>query len=183
MRLELRIAGFGGQGVIKMALLTAKASGLYENKEVAQTQSYGPEARGGACKSDVVVSDEPIEYIKPLKIDFFVVMSQPAMDRYSDALDPARTVLIKDQDLVTAVPPGFINIHGVSATDVSEKEFGVPLFANIVMLGAVSAITGIVRLESLNTALDGNVPPKTLETNRKALKRGFHLGLQSAYRV
>ena len=82
MRNEVIFAGFGGQGVVKAALLLALAAGLHENKEVAQTQSYGPEARGGACRSEVVISDEEIDYIKALNIDSFVVMSQPALDKY-----------------------------------------------------------------------------------------------------
>jgi len=78
MRNEVMFAGFGGQGVIKAALLLAQAASLHDNKEVAQTQSYGPEARGGACRSDVVISDEEIDYIKTMNVDSFVVMSQPA---------------------------------------------------------------------------------------------------------
>ena len=96
MRNEVIFAGFGGQGVVKAALLLSLAAGLHEDKEVAQTQSYGPEARGGACRSEVVISDKEIDYIKTMNIDTFVVMSQPALDKYFEKLDPDKTVVIAD---------------------------------------------------------------------------------------
>jgi 2-oxoglutarate ferredoxin oxidoreductase subunit gamma len=165
--------------VVKAALLTAMAAGLGEDKEIAQTQSYGPEARGGACRSDVVISDSPIEYMKPLKIDTFVVMSQPAMDQYGKDLDPENTAILADTTLVTDIPAGAGKVHRIMATDIAEKEFGAALFANIIMLGALAAITGMVGVEALEGALEGNVPPKTLQINRDALKRGYELGRQA----
>jgi len=178
MRHEIRIAGFGGQGVIKAALLTAIAAGLGENKEVAQTQSYGPEARGGACRSDVIISDDTIEYIKPLNIDIFIVMSQPAMDQYAKELDLAHCTIIADATLVSKIPAGAKKVHRIMATAVAEKELGAALFANIVMLGAMAAVTNLVGLAALQNALDGNVLPKTIGTNRSALDRGYQLGLK-----
>jgi len=176
MRNEVMFAGFGGQGVIKAALLLAMAAGLYEDKEVAQTQSYGPEARGGACRSDVVISDEEIDYIKTLDIDAFVVMSQPAMDRYIEAINPEKSVIVADTTLIQSAPERFKQIYSIKATQLAEQEFGQSLFANIIMLGALSAITGMVSMESLECALRENVPEKTLEKNRAALKRGYEIG-------
>ena len=179
MRREVRIAGFGGQGVIKAALLVALAAGLGEDKEVAQTQSYGPEARGGACRSDVVISDTVIEYIKPINLDMFVVMSQPAMDKYGAELDLGRVTIIADATLVTDVPAGAKNICRITATAEAERAFGSALYANIIILGAVAAVSDLVGLHALENALEGNVPPKTLETNRAALKLGYEMGIQS----
>lgn len=176
MRNEITFAGFGGQGVIKAALLLAVAAGLHEDKEIAQTQSYGPEARGGACRSEVIISDEPIDYIKARKIDTFVVMSQPALDKYLKTADPEKTVVIADTTLIEAPPREVKRFYPVKATAVAEKEFGRALFANIIMLGALSAITGTVSPASLEQALEGNVPEKTLDQNRAALKRGFEIG-------
>jgi 2-oxoglutarate ferredoxin oxidoreductase subunit gamma len=176
MRNEITFAGFGGQGVIKAALLLAVAAGLYEDREIAQTQSYGPEARGGACRSEVIISDEAIDYIKAQKIDTFVVMSQPALDKYISTADPEKTVVIADTTLVESRPPSVKRFYPVNATAVAEEEFGRSLFANIVMLGAMSAITGAVALVSLEQALEGNVPENTLDKNRAALKRGFEIG-------
>jgi len=179
MRNEIMFAGFGGQGIVKAALLLAQAAGLHENKEVAQTQSYGPEARGGACKSEVVLSDTEIAYIKTREIDALVVMSQPALDKYKDQAVADRTLVIFDDTLVDQVPDG-LRALAVPATRIAEEEFGRALFANIVMLGALAGATGIVSADALAAALEGNVPPKTLDTNRAALARGVELGRTGA---
>jgi len=173
MRNEIMFAGFGGQGIVKAALLLAQAAGLYENKQVAQTQSYGPEARGGACKSEVVLSLDEIAYIKTRELDALVVMSQPALDQYQERVLPDRTLVIYDNTLVETIPMDYKHTIGIGATRMAEEEFGRSLFANIIMLGALSGATDIVALDALSHALEGNVPPKTLETNLNALKRGF----------
>jgi len=175
MRNEIMFAGFGGQGIVKAAFLLAQAAGLYEDKEVAQTQSYGPEARGGACKSEVVLSSEEIAYIKTRKLDALVVMSQPAMDQYRKRVIPDHTRVIYDETLVNSIPPDFKHTQGIGATHLAEKEFGRSLYANIIMLGALTGATGMVTRDALSRALEGNVPPKTLETNRKALQRGYEV--------
>lgn len=176
MRNEVMFAGFGGQGVIKAALLLAISAGIYEDKEVAQTQSYGPEARGGACRSEVVISDQTIDYIKTMNLDTFVVMSQPALDKYMNAINPDKTVVIVDTTLIKALPQHVKHLFPVEATQVAEQEFGQALFANIVMLGALAAITETVSEKSLSLALEGNVPGKTLDKNRAALSRGYEIG-------
>ncbi len=173
MRNEIMFAGFGGQGIVKAALLLAQAAGLYEDKQVAQTQSYGPEARGGACKSEVVLSSDEIAYIKTPELDALVVMSQPALDQYQQRVLPDRTMVIYDNTLVENIPLNFKYAIGIGATRMAEEEFGRSLFANIIMLGALAGATGMVTLDALSRVLGGNVPPKTLETNRKALARGF----------
>ena len=180
MRHEIRIAGFGGQGVIKAAFLIATAAGLGENKEIVQTQSYGPEARGGACRSDIIISDKYIEYLKLLHIDVFMVMSQPAMNQYGKELDLKNGIIIADETLVKEIPAGAERVCRIMATDIAEKEFGAPLFANIIMLGALSAVTGLVQTYSLQDALVKNVPIKTLEKNLKALERGYQLGNEAS---
>jgi 2-oxoglutarate ferredoxin oxidoreductase subunit gamma len=159
-------------------VLLSLASGLYDDKEVAQTQSYGPEARGGACRAEVVISDAPIDFIKVLNPDVFVVMSQPAMDKYAPAIDPLNTLVIADATLVRRIPQRIKRRFAVMATQVAEREFGQALFANIVMLGALSALTGLAPPESLVKALQGNVPLKTLDQNRSALMKGYGIGLE-----
>ncbi|MBW2408830.1 MAG: 2-oxoacid:acceptor oxidoreductase family protein, partial [Deltaproteobacteria bacterium] len=116
MRNEVVFAGFGGQGIVKAALLLAQAAGLHENKEVAQTQSYGPEARGGACRSEVVISEEQIDYIKALDVDCLVVMSQPALDKYIGTVDPDKTFVIADTTLIREVPQRLKKVFPVEAT-------------------------------------------------------------------
>ncbi|MBW1697715.1 MAG: 2-oxoacid:acceptor oxidoreductase family protein [Deltaproteobacteria bacterium] len=178
MRNEIMFAGFGGQGIVKAALLLAQAAGIHEGKEVAQTQSYGPEARGGACRSEVVISDEAIDYIRPLHLDAFVVMSQPALDKYIHAIDPENTIVIADTTLIATIPPRLCKLYAIKATQMAEQELGRALFANIIMLGALSALTETVSIEALERSLKGNVPEKTLETNRAALKKGFEAGMR-----
>ena len=176
MRKEIRFAGFGGQGVIKAALLTTIAAGLNEGIEVAQTQSYGPEARGGACKSDVVISDQAIDYVKALNIDYFLVMSQPAMNRYAPELDLTKVVVIADGTLVKSLPAAATRVYLIDATARAEQDFGKALYANIIMIGALAAVSGLITVADLDHILDGNVPPKTLGVNRKALRLGYELG-------
>ena len=103
-------------------------------------------------------------------------MSQPALEKYISMADPDKTVVIADTTLIESPPPGIQRFYPVNATAVAEKEFGRSLFANIIMLGAMSAITGTVALTSLEQALIGNVPDKTLDKNRAALQRGFEIG-------
>ncbi len=177
MRKEVKFAGFGGQGVVKSALLLGIASGLYEKKEIAQTQSYGPEARGGACRSEVVISDEKIDYIKPLQVDSFVVMSQPALDQYISEIDPEETVVIADTTLIKKAPQNLTRLYAIEATAIAEKEFGSAMYANILLLGALSSLTKVVALEALEKSLEGNVPAKTMEKNLAALKKGYEMGL------
>lgn len=177
MRKEIKFAGFGGQGVVKSALLLCVASGFYEDKEIAQTQSYGPEARGGACRSEVVISDEKIDYIKTLHVDSFVVMSQPALDQYLPEIDPQETVVIADGTLVKKIPPSLSKLYSIEATAIAEKEFGSSMYANIILLGALSALTQVVGIEALERSLEGNVPAQTLEKNRAALRRGYEIGV------
>jgi 2-oxoglutarate ferredoxin oxidoreductase subunit gamma len=180
MRSEVVFAGFGGQGIVKAAFLLTTAAGLYEEKEVAQTQSYGPEARGGSCHSEVVISDDTIDYIKARRIDILVVMSQPAMDKYLPVIDTQRAIVIADTTLVRALPEPFERFYPVEATRVAEQALGRALFANIILLGSLSSITRLVSLDSLERALVGNVPKKTLDQNRSALKLGYELGAELA---
>ena len=177
MRTEVMFAGFGGQGVIKAALLLSQAAGLHEKKEVAQTQSYGPEARGGACRSEVVISDQEIDYIKTMSLDSFVVMSQPALDKYRDYLDPQKTIVIADTTLIKDIPPDAQKVYAVEATRIAEEKLGRALFANIIMLGVLSAVSGLVTLDALGKSLVGNVPPKTLAQNQTALQTGYDVGI------
>ncbi len=176
MRREIMFAGFGGQGIVKAALLLTQAAGLFQDREVCQTQSYGPEARGGACRSEVIISDEEIAYIKTTRIDAFVVMSQPALEKYGDRVDPGRTAVIADATMIPQAPEGLDNYYPVEATRIAEQELGRALFANIVMLGALVAVTGVVSAGALEKSIRENVPAKTIQQNLTALRRGLEIG-------
>src|SRR5512146_801071 len=124
MRKEIRIAGFGGQGVILSGLILSIAAGVHENLEVAQTQSYGPESRGGACRAEVVISDEEIDYIKCMDPDALVAMSQPALDTYLRDIDTSRAAVLVDSSLVGKVPDGVAHLYPIPFTDIAELRLG-----------------------------------------------------------
>ena len=176
MRKEIKIAGFGGQGVILSGLILAVAAGVHEDKEVAQTQSYGPESRGGACRAEVVISDEEIDYIKPLDADVLVAMSQPALDKYIGDVDRSRAAVVVDSSLVSTVPDDVANLYRIPLTDIAELKLGKKIVANMVMLGALSAIADVVDYEALKQAVRSTVPPKTVELNLSALEEGYQEG-------
>ncbi|MCL4370225.1 MAG: 2-oxoacid:acceptor oxidoreductase family protein [Chloroflexi bacterium] len=180
MRKEIRLAGFGGQGVILSGLILAVAAGIHEEREVAQTQSYGPESRGGACRAEVVISDEEIDYIKCMDPDVLVAMSQPALDRYLGEVDSNRAAVLIDSSLVSKVPEGVAHLYPIPVTDIAEFKLGKKVVANMVMLGALSAITGIVSREGLEAAVRSTVPGKTIDLNLKALEQGYQEGLKLA---
>ena len=176
MRREIRIAGFGGQGVVTMGTILTVASGIHEDLEVAQTQSYGPEARGGACRSDVVISDETIDYTKPLDLDLFVALSPAAVEQYWSDVREGRTIVLVDKTLVPKIPDHSPPVLAIEATRIAEEEFKDRVVANMVMLGAMAACAGWIRLEALEKALSERISAKAVEVSKAALRRGFEAG-------
>ena len=176
MRREIRIAGFGGQGVITLGTIVAVAAGIYEDWEVAQTQSYGPEARGGACRSDVVISDEVIDYTKPLSLDLFVALSQAGLDRYWPEAKEEKTLVLVDKTLVTKVPSHRPPVFGIEATRIAEEEFKERVVANMLLLGVLAAWPGWIRYGAFEKALHQQLNPRALPASLAALKRGFEMG-------
>ena len=170
MRKEIKLAGFGGQGIVLMGVMLAEAAGYYENMEIAQTQSYGPEARGGACRAEVVISDEMIDYTKTLNADVFVAMSQPALDRYLPEIDPETAAVFVDEMLVTAVPETVRHLYRIPATRLAEEQCGSRMAANTVMLAAVVQKTGIISLEALGRTIRERLSPRLRDINLKALE-------------
>jgi len=174
MRKEVKMAGFGGQGIVLMGVILAEAAGYYEDLEIAQTQSYGPEARGGACRAEVVLSDEIIDYTKTLHADVFVAMSQPALDRYLPEIDPNHARVFVDDTLVAKVPEDVKFLHRVPATRLAEERCGNRMVANIIMLGAMIKETGLISIDSLRATIGERLSPKLREINIKALETGFN---------
>ena len=172
MRKELRITGFGGQGVITIGVLMAKALGQFDSYYVAQTQSYGPEARGGACKTDLITSDREIDYIKPTRLDVLACMSQPSLDAYAHSLDSSNLLLI-DSTLVQNVPDHFQNVSSIQATSLAEDRLGMRVVASVVMLGALAKTTGWVTPEACKRALADTMPEKVLDRNYEAFDLGY----------
>lgn len=168
MRKEIKLAGFGGQGIILMGVLLAKAAGYYEDLEIAQTQSYGPEARGGACRAEVVLSNETIDYIKTLNPDIFIAMSQLALDTYIDGLDPETTAVFIDETLVEKVPASITHLYRIPATTLAEEKCGTKMVANTVMLTAMVKTTKVISVEALRSAIAEQLAPKMRDVNLSA---------------
>lgn len=169
VRQEIRLAGSGGQGIIMAAIVLAEAAGVHEGKQVSQTQSYGPEARGGTCKAEVVISDDPIDYPKVEKPDFLLAMNQASVNTYFGDLK-ATGLLIVDSTLVSKVPTA--KTVSIPFTKIAREEFGTDLVANMVALGALGWLCKGLSIESLEEALLSRVPPGTEELNLKALRAG-----------
>jgi len=172
---EVRLAGFGGQGIILSGHILGKAAALFEKKNAVFTQSYGPEARGGSCSADVVISDQVIHYPKVGEPHVLVLMSQGAWTTYGGSLRPGG-VLILDRDLVTLPEdPSGVTVYRVPATRIAEG-MGRKIVANIVMLGAVAALGGIVSYESMKQSVLASIPPGTEELNVSAFDKGYEYG-------
>ncbi len=172
---QIRFAGFGGQGVILMGIVLARAATLYDGKQAIQTQSYGPSARGGHSKCDVKISDKEMLYPFVEIPDYLVIMSQQAYSKYIGERTPD-TKIILDPDLVLERPKE--DFFGVPATKAAE-DIGTRIVANIVMLGAFREISDAVSPEALEKGLLESVPAATHELNRRALAIGAKLGKEA----
>ncbi len=172
---EIRFSGFGGQGIIRCGLITGKAISLYDNKHATMTQSFGPEARGSACSSQVVVSPDRVLYPYITKPEILVSMSQEAYDKYEPELRD-NGILVIDTDLVKPKPVrGKIQMYAIPSTRFAE-ELGNRIIANLVMLGFFTAVTKIVSPEAMKKALPGLVPGRFLDLNIKAFDKGYDYG-------
>ena len=171
-RFEVRLAGEGGQGLILAGLILAEAAVLYDHKYACQTQSYGPEARGGASKSEVVISDEAIDYPKVIAADVLLAMSQEACDKYYH--DVKRDgLLIVDADHVQRIPTS--HAYHPHISQLAKEKTGHVITANMVGLGLLVGLTGIVSRQALEAAVVARAPRGTGEINLKALAAGFEV--------
>jgi len=169
-RYEIRLSGSGGQGLILMGIILAEAIGIYEGKFVAQTQSYGPEARGGSSKSEVIVSDEEIDYPKAMKLDVLLAMNQKSCDEFCPDLKP-EGLLIVDSTFVTQPP--IPRAFQIPFTRIAREKFKRDVVANIIALGAFSQLCPLVSPKAIESAVLARVPKGTEKLNRDALKAGM----------
>lgn len=179
MRSEVRFAGFGGQGIISAGKIAGRAAAIFGGKNAVMMQSYGPEARGGACNADLVISDIPIGYPQLHRPDLLVIMSQEAYEKYGATISP-EGILIVDEDLVdlSDPPPCVERVFRIPATRLAD-ELGRKIVANVVMLGALAAISGVVSREVMLEAILSSVPPRTKELNERAYSTGFDVGKEA----
>ena len=175
--MDIKISGFGGQGIIRIGMILGKAAALNDNKSATLTQSFGPEARGGACSAQLVVSDTEILYPYLTVPDILIAMSQEAYEKFEPELKDGGILLI-EEDLVQPHPVrGNIKQYSITATRIAEK-LGNRLYANFVMVGFIVAITKLVPKQALLDAVPGTVPDRLLAKNIEALEQGFAIGEQ-----
>ena len=174
---EIRVAGFGGQGVILAAMVIGKAYSVFEGKFATLTQSFGPEARGGACAAQVITSDTPVLYPYVTEPDMLVVMSQEACTKFVPGVK-AGGLLVIEQDMVQLhdmkLKPG-TKLYACPATSLAE-ELGKRMVLNVVMVGFFAAVSGLCKPESLRQAVADSVPEAFKDLNMKAFDKGFEYG-------
>ncbi len=177
MRYEVRIAGFGGQGVVTAGYVLGQSACLFDGKSATMTQSYGPEARGGACRSEVVISDDVIDFPRVVKPDLLVAMSQEAYLLYYDDVKDGGSIIL-DEDLVSPVEgENEVKYYKTPATRTAEA-LGNRIVANVVMLGAIVSLTKVVSVEAMKNAVEARWP-RFSELNLKALEKGIEMGRQA----
>ena len=167
---EVRISGLGGQGVVLAGQILGKAA-AYNGKNVVQTQSYGAEARGSVAKSEVIISDDKIAFPMVRRCDILVAMNQEALDRHMKDLKEDG-VLIVDSTYVNKIPETKAKIFKISATEQAEKTFGDKIYANMLMLGALTKVTNIVSERTMKRAIQDDAAKKTANINEEAYKKG-----------
>ena len=178
MTWQIRFSGFGGQGIVRCALITGKAMALYDDKFATMTQSFGPEARGGACSSQLVASNDRVLFPYVTKPEILVALSQEAYDKYEPELVD-QGILIVESDLVKAKPDSTrVKLRPIPATRMGE-ELGNRLFANLVVIGFFAAVTELVSPEAVKKALPELVPERFLKVNIKAFDAGFAYGAKA----
>lgn len=174
---EIRFAGYGGQGIIRSGIIVGRAASIYDSKFSTMSQSFGPEARGGACSSQLLVSGSKVLYPYITSASVLVAMSQAGYDKFEPELAENGTLLY-DEDLVKPKPPREeITPFAIPATRFAEQ-LGKKIVANVVMLGFFTAITKVVTYESMSKAIPDSVPEKAIDLNLKAFERGYNFGLE-----
>lgn len=178
MRLEVKIVGSGGQGVVLAGRVLARAVALYDGKHALQTELYGAQVRGGMTSTDVIISDEEVDYPKVLNADYLIALSTRALQTYKGFTKKGGYLIIdKDLVLVSEDIPSQIMVLPLLET---AKKVGSELALNMVTLGSFSAISKAVSMEALERAMRDLVRPRFVEVNLKALKEGYELGLKQA---
>ncbi len=172
---EIRIAGFGGQGVILSAIVLGKAASIYQGGFATMTQNFGPEARGGACSAQLVISDAPVLYPYVTKPDIMVILSQEAYVKFGNEVKDGGILLV-EQDLVRVADiKKELQVYSIPATRIAE-ELGKRMVLNSVMVGFFTAVTRLLEPDAVRKAVADSVPPNFRELNLKAFERGYEYG-------
>ena len=171
---QVRLSGFGGQGIILAGIILGEAIALYEDRHAIQSQSYGPEARGGASRAEVVISDEEIDLLEVTEPHLLLALSQLAYNKYSGNLHEDGIIIIDEDHVDTGATQK--RIAALPISRIAREEAGNPIVTNMVALGAVAAITGIVGKETLKKAVAARAPAGTEELNLRAVDLGYDAG-------
>jgi 2-oxoglutarate ferredoxin oxidoreductase subunit gamma len=177
--MNIRFSGFGGQGIVIAGYIFGNAA-IKDGKNAIQTQSYGAESRGGACKSDVIIQSQAIQELAPEKLDVLVAMSHSAMEKYIDTLKKGGLLII-DSDLVSADQEmeTKYKLYKIPATDLAFKKFGRKIIGNMVIIGYLTALTKLVSKKAVKDTINNNVPKGTEKLNLKAFDLGYKLGTKA----
>lgn len=171
---QIRFCGFGGQGIILAGSMLGYA-GIKENKWASEASSYGGEARGGACRADVIISDRWIVFPRVLEADFLICMSQLGYDKYVDNVKRKTGLVIYEEQSVTPKEAVDLKQIAIPAIGVAMKEFNTNMAANTIMLGAMIRISNVVSKEALIAAIRELAPQRFLELNLRAMDLGFKM--------
>lgn len=171
MRTEFRLSGSGGQGLLLAGIVLAEAA-ILDDKNAVQTQSYGPEARGGASKAEVVISETDIDYPKATDPDYLLALTTEAYRTYGKLMGKGLIILDSSVELAADIPGRTVR---VPILETAAKDIGKKVVANIVALGVLAGISGIVKPATLELAVRNRVPQGTEDLNLQALRKGFEL--------
>ena len=175
--MEIKLSGFGGQGIIRMGLILGRAASIFDDKNATLTQSFGPEARGGATRSDVIISGSEIMYPKVVQANVLICLTQEAYTKFSPIIRPGGLLLTDTKFVKTHKKVDARQRELPMFRSVMEK-IGKPIVFNICMLGAIVRLTEVVRSESVMKVLQQRIPSGFLEMNRQAMDLGMSLGDQ-----
>jgi 2-oxoglutarate ferredoxin oxidoreductase subunit gamma len=174
---EIRISGFGGQGVIRCGYIIGRIAALFDDTHATLTQSFGPEARGSACSAQILVDTDPIRYPYVNRPDTVVTMSQEAYDKFGNDIVEGGLLLI-DEDLVKPGPvDGNVRMYSIPSTRIAEQ-LGNRIAGNIVMLGFFTAVAGIISVDAARKALPSSVPERFIDLNLEAFEKGYEYGVE-----
>ncbi|MGA9365217.1 MAG: 2-oxoacid:acceptor oxidoreductase family protein [Bacteroidota bacterium] len=176
-RTEIKIGGFGGQGVILSGYVLGRAAAIYDNKYATMIQAFGPEARGSACSAQVIVSSDPIDYPYIVSPSIMIVMSQEAYSRFSPELAKGGTLITEEELVVPHNLRKDLKHYSIPATRIAE-ELGKKLVLNIMMMGFMTAVTNLLDPDAMRKAVTASVPKGTEDLNLRAFERGYEYGVK-----
>ncbi|MFC2007440.1 2-oxoacid:acceptor oxidoreductase family protein [Chloroflexota bacterium] len=175
-RKEIRIAGFGGQGIVLSGNIIGKAASIFTNGYAALTQNYGPESRGGSCTAEVVVSNEPVDYPYVTNPQIQIILSQEAYTKYGQNVSSALEIV--DSEMVKVNPRQKSRTLSIPASRMAHEEIGRSVVANIIVLGFLAAVSDIVSVEALRSSVLDSIPAGTEEINTRAFELGYDYGMK-----